>query len=143
MDPSQTAASRRTFLSLILGMLGTAIAAAAGYPIWRFLLPQSGTGEKQTVTLKRDELGSGDATFITYQGRPAVVLQTAPGEFVALSAVCTHLGCIVKWEADAAEFLCPCHGGRFSPQGEVISGPPPSPLESLPVTLEGDLLIVG
>jgi len=143
MDPSQTASSRRTFLSLILGGLGAAIAALAGYPLWRFLLPHSTGDENVSVILKREELLYDDATFITYKGRPAVVLQTAPGEFVALSAVCTHLGCIVKWQPDKKEFLCPCHGGRFSPQGKVLGGPPPKPLESLPVTIDGDQLIIG
>ena len=143
MDTSQPASSRRSFLSLILAGCGAALAGLAGYPVWRFLLPGSGAGEKETVTLKREELLYDDATFITFRGRPAVILQTAPGEFVALSAVCTHLGCIIKWEAESGEFLCPCHGGRFSQKGEVVSGPPPSALEQLPVTLDGDLLIVG
>ncbi|PLY10064.1 MAG: cytochrome B6 [Desulfuromonas sp.] len=143
MNSSQPAPSRRTFLTLILGALGTILAGVASYPIWRFLRPGSGAKENQTVTLKREELLYDAATFITYQGRPAVVLQTSPGAFVALSAVCTHLGCIVKWQADKGEFVCPCHGGRFSPQGEVLGGPPPSPLEALPVTLDGDLLVVG
>lgn len=143
MEPSQTASSRRTFLSLILGGLGAVLAALAGYPLWRFLLPHSTDDANASVTVKREDLLYEEATFITYKGRPAVVLQTAPGEFVALSAVCTHLGCIVKWLPEANEFLCPCHGGRFSPQGEVLAGPPPKPLESLPVKLEGDLLIIG
>jgi len=143
MNSSQPAPSRRTFLSLTLGALGALLAGAASYPVWRFLRPGSGGQENQAVTLKREELLYDEATFITYQGRPAVVLQTAPGEFVALSAVCTHLGCIVKWQADKGEFLCPCHGGRFSSQGEVLGGPPPSPLETLPVNLDGDLLVIG
>ena len=143
MEPSQSASSRRNFLSLILGGVGAVIAGVTGYPLWRFLSPLSGEGDSDAVTLKREELLYEDAKFFTYKGRPAVALQTAPGEFVALSAVCTHLGCIVKWEADKGEFLCPCHGGRFSPSGEVLSGPPPKPLESLPVSLDGDLLVIG
>ncbi|MEJ2471872.1 MAG: Rieske (2Fe-2S) protein [Desulfuromonadales bacterium] len=85
----------------------------------------------------------GDAHFFQYRGKPAVVLQPQPGDFVALSAVCTHLGCIVAWQKQAGEFLCPCHGGRFSAEGQVLGGPPPSPLESFPVKLEGDQLKIG
>jgi len=143
MNPSQPAPTRRTFLSLTLGALGALFAGVASYPVWRFLRPENGSQENQTVTLKLEDLLYDEATFITYKGRPAVVLQTAPGKFVALSAVCTHLGCIIKWQADKGEFLCPCHGGRFSAQGEVLGGPPPSPLESFPVSLDGDLLIIG
>jgi cytochrome b6-f complex iron-sulfur subunit len=72
-----------------------------------------------------------------------VVLQSAPGEFVALSAVCTHLGCVVAWQEQAGEFLCPCHGGRFSAAGQVLGGPPPAPLETLAVELDGDQLKIG
>jgi nitrite reductase/ring-hydroxylating ferredoxin subunit len=53
---------------------------------------------------------------------------------VALSAVCTHLGCVVAWQDQAGEFLCPCHGGRFSADGQVLGGPPPKPLETLLVS---------
>jgi len=44
----------------------------------------------------------------------------------AISAICTHLGCVLKWIED--EFHCPCHGSRFDPTGRVLSGPAPSPL---------------
>jgi len=60
-----------------------------------------------------------------------------------LSAVCTHLGCIVQWQEEEDLFLCPCHAGRFAADGTVISGPPPEALETLPVTLEGDQILVG
>jgi len=143
MESTPTASSRRTFLSLILGGLGAAFAAASAYPLWRFLRPKVDDGSGQQVTLKREELLYNDATFITFRGRPAVVLQTSPGQYVALSAVCTHLGCIVKWQAEKGEFVCPCHGGRFSTQGEVLAGPPPKPLEILPIRIDGDQLIVG
>ena len=44
----------------------------------------------------------------------------------AISAVCTHLGCVLKWAEN--EFHCPCHGSRFDDTGQVLSGPAPSPL---------------
>jgi Rieske Fe-S protein len=47
----------------------------------------------------------------------------------ALSATCTHLGCQVRWEAASARFRCPCHGGVFDAQGQVVEGPPPRPLD--------------
>lgn len=61
-----------------------------------------------------------------------IYMRTAPdGSPEALSATCTHLGCTVKWNSDAAEFQCPCHGGRFSDSGEVLGGPPPTGLTRL------------
>lgn len=81
--------------------------------------------------------------MFSFNGRPAVLLQKAPGEFVAMSAVCTHLGCIVKWVEADQELLCPCHGGRFSTEGVVIGGPPPAPLELYPVSLQDDQILIG
>jgi glycine/D-amino acid oxidase-like deaminating enzyme/nitrite reductase/ring-hydroxylating ferredoxin subunit len=45
------------------------------------------------------------------------------GDLHAVSAICTHLGCVVRWEAAANSWACPCHGSRFTPDGEVIEGP--------------------
>lgn len=47
----------------------------------------------------------------------------------ALSATCTHLGCQVQWVPKEKKFRCPCHGGVYGPDGAVLSGPPPRPLD--------------
>jgi Rieske Fe-S protein len=51
----------------------------------------------------------------------------------ALSATCAHLGCRVHWDQTQSKFLCPCHGGVYDRQGNVIAGPPPRGLERLEV----------
>ncbi len=134
---------RRFFLTIILGGLSAVLAAFAGWSVFRFLSPSHGGAEVESVELPRASVEVGGAHFITYRGRPVVVLQKSAGEFVAFSAVCTHLGCIVKWVPDSGEFLCPCHAGRFSTDGAVLGGPPPKPLEPIPVVLAGDLLRIG
>lgn len=142
-ETSANSSERRTFLGILLGGIGAAIAAAFAWPLFRFLSPlDQGSAEKQ-VTIARQQVAIGGAHFFTFLGRPAVVLQPSAGEFVALSAVCTHLGCIVKWVNDKGEFLCPCHGGRFSSAGKVLGGPPPEPLKTFPVSVSGDQILVG
>lgn len=49
----------------------------------------------------------------------------------AMSATCSHLGCQVRWEADAKRFHCPCHGGVYDANGAVVSGPPPRRLTTI------------
>ncbi len=60
------------------------------------------------------------------------------GEFHAISAVCTHLGCTVQWKDDLKEFDCPCHGSRFHHDGSVIGGPAPQGLAWYPLSLSPD-----
>ena len=62
-----------------------------------------------------------------------VFIDQQGGELTAMSATCTHLGCHVRWEAGADHFKCPCHGGVYDRAGNVVSGPPPRPLEKIPV----------
>ncbi|NOY12773.1 MAG: ubiquinol-cytochrome c reductase iron-sulfur subunit [Deltaproteobacteria bacterium] len=134
---------RRTFLGIILGGIGVVVAGIFSWPLFRFLSPVDKGGKEQQVRIPREKVAVGGAYFFSYQGHPAVLLQLSAGEFRALSAVCTHLGCIVRWVTDAEEFLCPCHGGRFSAAGQVLAGPPPRPLPTYAVSLEGDEILIG
>ena len=79
-----------------------------------------------------ETLGAGEA-FLP-PGRSVAIFRDGDGVF-ALSRVCTHLGCLVKSEADG--FHCPCHGSRFAPNGSVVKGPAPKALPWLAVSRVG------
>ncbi len=66
-----------------------------------------------------------------------------PAGFSALSAVCTHLGCITQWSPDIGLIACPCHGSRFRDDGTVDRGPAPRPLDHFAMRLmpDGELMI--
>lgn len=71
-----------------------------------------------------------------------IALVDAGGELRAFSAVCTHLGCIVRWQPDMEHLYCACHGGMFSRDGQVVGGPPPRPLPQYPVEVrEGQVFV--
>lgn len=76
-------------------------------------------------------------------GQPAYVVHETSGKFVAFSAVCTHAGCTVGFDAASQQFVCPCHGGTYSARtGQVVAGPPPSPLNRIKVTVtRGDIRV--
>lgn len=134
---------RRRFLGVLIGGMAAAVAAAVGWPVYRYLAPQSAKGEGEPVVVPEAELGEGQAKFFQYAGSSAVLVRKHGGQVVAFSAVCTHLGCIVQWEKEKQEFLCPCHGGRFTAEGAVIAGPPPKPLSRLDVAVSGGKIVIG
>lgn len=60
----------------------------------------------------------------------------------AVNTKCTHHGCAVEWHGDKNIFICPCHGAEFSPSGSVVRGPASKPLETLPVKIEADSILI-
>ena len=64
--------------------------------------------------------------------------------YIALSNICTHLGCRVRWIEQQSEFFCPCHNAIFDKEGNVVAGPPPRPLDRFQVKVEdGQLFVLG
>lgn len=136
---------RRSFLSRVVvgggALIGAAFAGLAGAVAsprkqaeqnrWRTAIApgQAPSAYPYTAVLtERHEDG-------WYQSsRQTVVFIDKQGDqLTAMSATCSHLGCHVKWEADANRFKCPCHGGIYDRAGNVVSGPPPRPLDKLQV----------
>lgn len=71
-----------------------------------------------------------------------VVTQPEAGDFKGFSAVCTHTGCLLNEIADGT-INCPCHGSKFSLDGEVVNGPATKPLEPIAVRVQGDSIVTG
>lgn len=77
-----------------------------------------------------DELEPGHAAIMKIDGENVAAFKDEQGVVQAVSAVCTHMGCIVGWNATDRTWDCPCHGSRFELSGEVIHGPATQPLGS-------------
>jgi Rieske Fe-S protein len=73
----------------------------------------------------------------------AYVKRTKENEVIAISAGCTHLGCIVTWDEEQKIFKCPCHDGRYDADGIVISGPPPAPLKRHKTKIEDGKILLS
>jgi len=87
-----------------------------------------------------EEMDETPVEFI-YDGTPAILFKRNMG-YVAFSRKCTHLGCVISWEKGARRFKCPCHGGVFNAEGEVISGPPKKSLTRLKTWEENGMVMV-
>ena len=80
---------------------------------------------------------------VTFLQDQQVYIVRMPEGFYAVSAVCTHLGCVTQWKPDANVIACPCHGSKFKPDGTKIEGPAPRPLPhfAISLTADGELLV--
>ncbi len=67
----------------------------------------------------------------------------ADGGFIAVSTRCSHLACVVEWEADKNKFFCPCHSSAFNINGNVINPPAPRALDYYPVIIKNGVVIVN
>ena len=78
-----------------------------------------------------DELKPGEGAILSSGLKRIAVYKDENNELFAFTAVCPHLGCVLQWNADEKSFDCPCHGSRFTKQGEVINGPAISNLKRI------------
>jgi len=76
-----------------------------------------------------DDLKAGDGKILTLKGKKVAAYRDDQGRVILRSPVCTHMGCIVRWNRADKTWDCPCHGSRFKPDGNVHSGPAETPLE--------------
>lgn len=127
--------SRRRALEVILGAAAVALGGnclrAAGASAQSRLVRTNPRVKIGTVA----DFPAGTAKMAEYYGQPVLVF-SHQGTITAFSAICTHEGCIVDWNANQQIIECPCHDGQYDTEGKVIAGPPPAPLLRFRVVIE-------
>lgn len=103
----------------------------------QFLLPRKKKNQYRKILMSslEDLPQNSSKTFKDLSGREMVLVNTDKG-IKALSTQCTHLGCKAYWEPENSRFYCPCHDGVFDLDGNVVSGPPPRPLDSFQIEVD-------
>jgi cytochrome b6-f complex iron-sulfur subunit len=99
-------------------------------------------GERQLSAGKLSTLAVGDARLVRHSDQPVFVVRVAESQVLAVSAVCTHMRCVLRWKRENATFQCPCHDGAFDRTGNVLSGPPKKPLPQFAAEIRADEIIV-
>jgi glycine/D-amino acid oxidase-like deaminating enzyme/nitrite reductase/ring-hydroxylating ferredoxin subunit len=107
-------------------------AAAAGVDVaLHFVKDRLAAGEAALA-----EIAPGQGAVVSLDGETLAVSRDGHGALCAVSAACTHMGCIVHWNEAERTWDCPCHGGRYAADGRVIEGPPLADLKPRPLSHE-------
>ena len=133
--------TRREFARYLVAGAGVMAVGNVGLAAWT-QLRRINTGEPREI-IALDEVAIGEPYLFRYPEDvdPAVLLRLGDRDVVAFSQKCTHLGCVVYYEAEEDRWHCPCHEGNFEVRtGAVISGPPPRPLGRIDVEIRGDAI---
>jgi cytochrome b6-f complex iron-sulfur subunit len=140
---TQSEMNRREFLMYswvaALGVLGLGVGVAS----FQFMYPRFRAGEfGGEFFVPQAEIPDPTAAPVPNTTGKFWLVSTEEGTPKALYMVCTHLGCLYKWEASNSRFECPCHGSKFTHDGFYIEGPAPRSLDIFETRVEGDILVV-
>jgi len=150
--------NRRKFMEIGIYSISGTIAAVSGVALTRFAIGPSFKKMKAKwieIELENNPNDSGgfERVVLEYETKDgwltknartlAYVKRIKEDEVIAVSAGCTHLGCIVTWDEENKIFKCPCHDGRYDAEGKVISGPPPSPLQRHKTKVEDGRILLS
>jgi menaquinol-cytochrome c reductase iron-sulfur subunit len=149
---------RRSFLMAMFAVSGTVVGALLAVPLFRFATyplrksesdtawsdvgPVADFASLTTPVAKTITLERRDAWQTTSSQTAVYVLPVKDGALRILSPICPHLGCSVQWQNEQNKFICPCHSGSFTADGERIGGPPPRSMDSLESKVENGTLKV-
>ncbi len=140
-DPEPGRTNRRDFLTRVGVGACAAACVGSGAVTLDYLKPKV-LFEPPTSFRAGSPIDYPDGTIRFNKEQKAYIIGASGGVY-ALSAVCTHLGCITRFRSEENVIACPCHGSRFDLEGNVIHGPAPRPLPWLEVQADpaGNLIV--
>jgi menaquinol-cytochrome c reductase iron-sulfur subunit len=155
-DVDPVDASRRRFFKLATVTLGFLGSLTLGLPFIGALVGPAFRAKKRHFArvAKVTTLPAGQPVHLTFASlsedaylretvlRTVWVVKHSAAEVTVFSPICPHLGCRYTWHAQQRTFLCPCHGSVFAANGNVLAGPAPRPLDTLPQEIkQGELFV--
>ncbi len=134
----------RRWVNVLLGGGLAASVVSFLYPAIRYIIPPpiAESTSRSVVAAKVDELKRNTGKIFKFGSKPALLVRTVDGGYRALTAVCTHLNCTVQYRDDLHQIWCACHNGLYDLEGRNVSGPPPRPLETFEVHIQGEDVVV-
>src|ERR1700682_5819139 len=155
-EPSRQ--NRRSFLGALLGVGSVFVGALLSVPLIRFALfplirlttdlknsPVGPLSEFTSLTepaMRTIQIEQIDGWRKTVSEKAVYITKDQQGKLCVLTSVCPHLGCTVPWNKEKNEFMCPCHGATFSPDGTRVSGPSQRGMDTLETSVQDGQLLV-
>jgi cytochrome b6-f complex iron-sulfur subunit len=139
---AKTAESSRRQAFVQIG-IGSICAACAGASVFGYEFLAPNVLYEPSPIVNAGKPAAYPPGSVTQDLQSGIYIVHGPEGLYAMSAVCTHLGCLTAWKPELDMVACPCHGSKFRRDGSKIEGPAPRPLRWLKASLsdEGDLLV--
>ena len=139
-DSPEEMSRRQFFVRLGVGSVAVAAVGTMAFS-YEYLSPNVLYEPSPVVDAGKPDHYAPDS--VTLDPQTAIYVVRAADGFFALSAICTHLGCLTAYKSDLGIIACPCHGSKFKRDGEKVEGPAPKPLPWLRTWLsdDGDLMV--
>ncbi|HEX8948018.1 MAG TPA: ubiquinol-cytochrome c reductase iron-sulfur subunit [Dissulfurispiraceae bacterium] len=154
-DTGKSEASRRGFLKRFIGAAAAISGLILGLPLIRAIVnssPSDTLGWTKAGDISSLPVGQPRSMRFTIYATDAYlhkevvntvwVVKKSRDEFMVFSPICPHLGCRYDWDPRTDHFACPCHASVFTITGQVVGGPAPRPLDTLPYKVENGILYV-
>jgi menaquinol-cytochrome c reductase iron-sulfur subunit len=157
-SPDTPVGDRRSFLGALLGVGSVFVGGLLSVPLIRFALfpmlrrttelkssPVGALGEFSALhepVMRTIQIEQVDGWRKAVSEKAVYITKDQQGQLRVLTSVCPHLGCTVPWNKEKNQFVCPCHGATFTPDGTRISGPSQRGMDTLETSVENGQLLV-
>lgn len=131
---------RREVLRVGLWGAAAAFAAELGGVFLASFWPREITGFGGVINA--GAVGDFPQGSVTKVSQGKFYISHVPEGLLALYWVCPHLGCTVPWNDSVRLFICPCHGSTYEPNGQIIAGPAPRPMDLMAIRIEDGRVLV-
>ncbi|MEW6456009.1 MAG: Rieske (2Fe-2S) protein [Acidobacteriota bacterium] len=134
---------RRNFLEILTKGFITLWSMGIIWILFSYIKPPKRKFEENLIKIEDiSTIPINGSSIYHYKDKSVILIRKDEREFLAFSAICTHLRCILNYQKERELLICPCHAGIFDFNGNVISGPPTKSLMKYRVDIRGSRLYI-
>jgi cytochrome b6-f complex iron-sulfur subunit len=144
--------TRRGFLGSVLGLWGAVLSLPVIYAFIEYLAPprkkfksysERLNPESKIQEISLEKISENSSLYVTVEDEPVLLIRGEGEKIIALSAVCTHLDCLVGYRKSNNDIFCKCHSSSFSLEGTPVEGPAKKPLPKYKVEIKDRIAYIS